>query len=83
MKRLLILLALSGCAMTPSAPVVQEVKIPVGIPCKITPIEIPVFAVDGLAIGSGLFDQMRALRAERLQRQGYENKLEAAIKSCQ
>lgn len=86
MKKLLVIAAiiiLSGCAMTPAAPIVQEVRVPVSVPCKIIPPEAPAFAVDGLPIGSILYDQMIALRAERLQRIGFESELIAAIKACQ
>lgn len=78
---LLTVLLLTGCAgMTPR---VVEVKVPVPVPCKATPPERPLFAVDGLAIGSGIWEQMKALRAERQQRIGYEVELEAAVKACQ
>lgn len=75
---------LVGCATT-AAPLVQpvEVRVPVAVPCK-APVPVrPVFAVDALPIGSGVWEQMSALRAERLQRQGYETELEAAISACQ
>lgn len=74
---------LGGCAST--APAVQpvEVKVPVAVPCKVPTPERPLFAVDGLPLGSSIWDQMKALRAERWQRQGYETELEAAVKACQ
>lgn len=74
---------LGGCATTmpPVQPV--EVKVPVTVPCKVPMPERPAFAVDGLPLGSGIWDQMKALRAERWQRQGYETELEAAVKACQ
>jgi uncharacterized lipoprotein YmbA len=74
-------LALTGCATT--APMVQEVLVPVSVPCRVEPPVQPAFAVDSLPVGSGIWEQMKALRAERLQRQGYEAELEAAIQSCQ
>lgn len=40
-------------------------------------------AVDGLPVGAGIWEQMKALRAERKQRQGYEAELEAAVRACQ
>lgn len=77
-----LMIVLSGCAST-RVPVVVQVKVPVLVPCKITQIDKPVFAVDELQIGSDAWTQMRALRADRLQRKGYEEILEGAIKSCQ
>lgn len=71
-----------GCATTlpPGQPV--EVRVPVAVPCK-APVPVrPAFAVDALPIGSGVWDQMAALRAERFQRKGYEAELEAAVQSC-
>lgn len=78
------LMVLAGCA-TPAqrAPDVQQVLIPTPVPCKLSTPTKPAFAVDALPVGSGVFRQMSALRAERKQRQGYEAELEAAIKSCQ
>lgn len=73
----------AGCATTtpPVQPV--EVKVPVAVPCKAPTPQRPLFAVDGLPLGSGIWDQMKALRAERWQRQGYEAELEAAVSACQ
>ena len=78
------LMVLAGCA-TPAqrAPDVQQVFIPTPVPCKLSAPTKPAFVVDALPVGSGVFRQMSALRAERKQRQGYEAELEAAIKSCQ
>jgi hypothetical protein len=74
---------LVGCATTTPAVQPVEVKVPVAVPCKVPMPERPAFAVDGLPLGSGIWDQMKALRAERWQRQGYETELEAAVKACQ
>jgi hypothetical protein len=73
--------SLSGCAGM--APKVQEVKVPVPVPCKVEAPLRPVLAVDGLPVGAGIWEQMKALRAERKQRQGYEAELEAAVRACQ
>ena len=80
---LLVALLLTGCAGLMPAPKVVEVKVPVQVQCKVTPPERPLFAVDGLPIGSGIWEQMKALRAERQQRIGYEIELEATVKACQ
>ena len=77
------LILLTGCAtITPPAQPI-EVKVPVAVPCRVTAPTRPAFAVDALAVGSSLWDQMAALTAERLQRIGYESELEAAVRSCQ
>ncbi len=78
---LLTVLLLTGCAGL--APKVVEVKVPVPVPCKVTPPERPLFAVDGLPIGSDIWEQMKALRAERQQRIGYILELEAVVRACQ
>lgn len=78
---MIISFSLAGCSGM--APKVQEVKVPVPVPCKVEAPMRPTFAVDDLPVGSGIWEQMKALRAERQQRQGYEAELEAAVKSCQ
>lgn len=80
---LLAALLLTGCAGLMPAPKVVEVKVPVQVQCKVVPPERPLFAVDGLPVGSGIWEQMKALRAERMQRIGYEVELEAAVRACQ
>ncbi len=84
MKILLItaLLALAGCTSAPPAPSYVEVKVPIVVPCKTADVARPAFAVDQLPIGSPIDKQMRALRAERHQRIGYERELLAASEAC-
>ena len=88
MKGLLIVLGLLlvGCAghvADAPEPQMVRVEVPVQIPCKTVPVERPAFAVDSLPIGASIAEQMRALRAERLQRKGYEKRLVAAVEACQ
>lgn len=88
MKRALIVLALllAGCAgqvAEPPEPVVVRVEVPIEVPCRTERVQRPAFAVDSLPTGAPIAEQMRALRAERLQRKGYEVRLEAAIEACQ
>lgn len=84
MKPLILLLALivAGCAAPQCVPVVTEVKVPVAVPCDEPLPHKPAFAVDALEIGAPIDKQMRALRAERQQRNGYELELEAAAGAC-
>lgn len=90
MKRITVLvglvaLALVGCASAPrrdAPPPVREVRVPVMVPCVTAPVVKPPFAVDALPLGSDVWAQMKALRAERLQRKGYEFELETALDAC-
>ncbi|WAZ04947.1 hypothetical protein O3T12_17290 [Serratia marcescens] len=75
-------LALAGCTSAPPAPSYVEVKVPVAVPCKTADVARPAFAVDQLPIGAAIDAQMRALRAERHQRIGYERELVAANEAC-
>ncbi|MHA7847232.1 hypothetical protein [Serratia sp. D1N4] len=84
MKRLfaIIILVLAGCTNKPVPPAYVEVKVPVAVPCKTAPVSVPAFAVDQLPIGAPIDVQMRALRAERHQRIGYERELLTANEAC-
>lgn len=79
----IISICLVGCSATaPPVPPV-EVSVPIAVPCKAPVLGRPAFAVDALPIGAGIWQQMAALRAERWQRKGYIDELEAAVKACQ
>jgi uncharacterized lipoprotein YmbA len=85
MKRLIVMAAmvLTGCGNAPALPPAYvEVKVPVPVPCQTAPVSVPAFAVDQLKIGATIDVQMRALRAERHQRIGYERELLAANEVC-
>ncbi|HEN7340872.1 hypothetical protein [Serratia marcescens] len=84
MKKLMpaILLMIGGCSSAPQAPAYVEVKVPISVPCKTADVARPAFAVDQLPIGATIDVQMRALRAERHQRIGYERELIAANEAC-
>ncbi len=75
-------LALAGCSSAPPTPSYVEVKVPISVPCKTAGVSRPAFAVDQLPIGATIDVQMRALRAERHQRIGYERELIAANEAC-
>ena len=74
-------LLLAACASQVARPV--EVKIPVAVPCTVDMPLKPTSAVDALPIGSNIWQQMAALRADRINRLAYEKELEAAIAACQ
>ncbi|EMH4033006.1 hypothetical protein QZQ41_09085 [Serratia marcescens] len=84
MKKLIpaISLMIAGCSSAPPAPSYVEVKVPIAVPCKTADVARPAFAVDQLPIGAAIDVQMRALRAERHQRIGYERELLAANEAC-
>lgn len=84
MKKLIpaISLMIAGCSSVPPAPSYVEVKVPVAVPCRSADVMRPAFAVDQLPIGATIDVQMRALRAERHQRIGYERELLAANSAC-
>ncbi len=85
MKKLIVIaaLAITGCSNVPvPPPAYVEVKVPVPVPCKTADVAVPAFAVDRLKIGASIDVQMRALRAERHQRIGYERELLAANEAC-
>lgn len=86
MKRIILMsfLVLAGCGEKPPRPAVPViVDKPVPVACKTVLPQEPGWDVDALPIGSDVWDQMAALRAERLQRIGYEGQLKAAIQACQ
>ncbi|CAI1974158.1 hypothetical protein [Serratia proteamaculans] len=76
------ILGLAGCSAVPPSPSYVEVKVPISVPCRTAYVTRPAFAVDQLPIGATIDVQMRALRAERHQRIGYERELIAANEAC-
>ncbi|WP_273808824.1 MULTISPECIES: hypothetical protein [unclassified Pseudomonas] len=81
-----LVVALAGCGSRPVAepePRVVRVEVPVQVPCRVKAPAVPAWAADGLRREDSLEVKVRALLAERRQRQGYEKVLEAANRSCQ
>lgn len=78
---------LASCAATPqpwpAAPEVTTVDMPIAVACKTPLPSKPVFAFDALGIGRDIYTQVATLLADRRQRLGYENELEAALSACQ
>lgn len=72
---------LAGCA-APAVPPPVEVRVPVPVPCRAELPAAPAFAVSALALDAPIDQQMKALRAERLQRMGYERELVAVLDAC-
>lgn len=74
----LLVLVLAGCGHRIPA----EVRVPVAVPCRVDMPAKPVWATQSLRDDADIFDQVKALLAERRQRIGYERLLEAAIAGC-
>lgn len=79
-------LPLAGCGTVEPRTIIKtiEVKVPgLPVPCRVKPVEKPAFALDAAKTSDKLYPKGRAALAELKQRQAYEEKLEAAVKSCQ
>lgn len=76
---------LTGCAgqVPPVEVRTVRVEVPVQVPCKVEKIEPPAWAADRLRKSDSLEVKVRALLAERLQRQGYVDQLATALAACQ
>lgn len=78
----LIALVLSGCATTQTIPATVEVKIPVPVLCQaVEPLE-PTWNADLVKAGADVFEEMKALLADRKMSKGYEGELKEALRSC-
>lgn len=75
---LVAMVALSGCETVP-----KRVLVPVPVSCKVDMPKPPVWATDALASDAQIWDQVKALLAERKQRIGFQIELEAALRACQ
>lgn len=78
----LLVLSLSGCGLFQPRVEIREVKVPVPVPCKIIEPEKPVMPFQESDPDENIFVKMKKALAEIELRQGYEVKLEAAIKEC-
>lgn len=81
MKRLIPLLMLTACSQPVFKPV--PVDTPVEVTCRINEPTAPGWPTLIVAKDAGLFAHSKAVLAELEMRKGYENKLLAAIRSCQ
>lgn len=82
---LAVLVVLAGCAgrVADQEPRVVRIEVPVPVPCRVDLVPRPAWVVDALPLGAPIDEQMRALRAERYQRIGYEAQLMTANRACQ
>ena len=83
MRRAIVCTAvfLAGCAGAPLQ-VPKETRVPVAVPCRTELIPRPSFVTDGQLRAMGDADVVLSLAADRLLRQTYELKLEAALAGC-
>lgn len=77
-------LGLFGCQTLPEKPIVQTVTVekPVPVSCKVPAIERPAWETERANAADPVLVS-RAIRAELEQRRGYEEKIEAAARSCE
>ena len=74
---------LAACAgSVEPQPQYVRVEVPVQVPCRAPEIVAPAWATASLRRTDDLETKVRALLAERLQRIGYEEMLEAAVNAC-
>lgn len=76
---LLMAAMLSACTTTPQ---MQTVRVAVPIQCQAVVPDRPVMPTEALQPGVKLFGFVTAAEAEIERREGYEEKLRAALASC-
>lgn len=81
MKMILLALLLAGCASTP-APVTQEVKVPVYVPCVTAVPARPDYEFGKLTLVATDGEKVLALARDWPRARKYEGELEAAIEGC-
>lgn len=69
---------LAGCA----APRVQQVNVPVPVPCRESEPPRPAMPTEALAPDTTLDTFVAAVAAELERREGYEGQLRAALAAC-
>lgn len=79
MRAALLCLLLTGCC---AVPVVERVEVPMPVYCEIEIPEPPAWATETLGAAAPLWELVRAMLAERVQRAAYERELIAAIEGC-
>lgn len=73
---------LAGCAASPPAVRVQQVRVPVPVPCRVSEPPRPLMPTEALALDAGLDAFAAAAIAEIERREGYEGELRAALAAC-
>lgn len=82
MKYIVLCLMLAACAPdVVSMP--SPINVPVGIPCRLKAVPIPVWSTDGITDKSSMFEKVRAILATNEQHKAYEESLAAGNTACQ
>lgn len=78
-------LSLAACATKPPERIVrvQEVKVPVRVPCRPPVPPVPAYADEAVSLDAGIFDLVRALLVAREQRKAETAELRGAIAKCE
>lgn len=74
---LLCLVALAGCNAT-----LQTIKVPVPVECKEEIPERPVMPTEQFTVKPSVDQFVQASQAEIERREGYEKRLDAALRAC-
>lgn len=80
MKRLATIL---GAVLMAGCSTCEPVRVPVPVPCTVTPPQRPQMPTEALAADTSLDDFVAAAAAEIERREGYEVQLRAALQACQ
>ena len=73
---------LAGCAASPPPVRVEQVRVPVPVPCRVSEPARPLMPTQALAPDASLDAFAAAAIAEIERREGYEGELRAALAAC-
>lgn len=74
---LMLCLALAGCGAT-----LQTIKVPVAVACTEEIPERPVMPTEQFTVKPGVDQYVQAAQVEILRREGYERRLDTALRAC-
>jgi hypothetical protein len=77
---------LVGCGAKPAPEVrivTQRVEVPIRVPCVPNRGTAPAYAADSVPLDATIFELVRALLQDRLQRQARDIELNGALDACQ
>lgn len=73
---------LAGCAASPPTVRMEQVRVPVPVPCRVSEPARPLMPTQALAPDASLDAFAAAAIAEIERREGYEDELRAALAAC-